>query len=928
MEPRISRAGGLRRFPLHACALAILLLPTLAGAAWIDLGGEPVAVRLLEDDGSRSVIEITVGGFQAEPVMIDGQPYYLIDLPREGLQKEVGLPQLPNIRRSVIIPDDREMAVRVLESEHVDLADMPVAPSKGYLPRTVDPATVPYIFADFYASDDVYPREIAQADPPYILRDYRGLVVDANVFQYDAAARSLRVYTRLVLEVVPVGPGRVNVLERHEPVSRLDRQFANLYREHFVNYGTASRYTPLLEDGSLLIIAYDAYAGFLAPLVEWKNQKGLPTRLVTLSETGPTYTQIFNYIQLEYQSTDLAYVLLIGDAQHIPRYGSDSDPGYALLAGSDSYPEIFVGRFSAETPEHVQTQVARTIAYERDVAAGSVSQWLQHGTGIASNQGPGHFGEYDNVHMGYIRNDLLGYGYLTVDEIYDPTATAAMVSNALNAGRGIVNYCGHGSSTSWGTTGFSNTSVNALVNDEMLPFILSVACNNGTFSGGTCFAEAWLRATNGGVPTGAVACYMSYISQSWDPPMYAQDEATDLLVGDVMRTIGGLWFNGSCEMMDATGAIGMTEFRNWTIFGDPSLTVRTKVAEELAANHTGVLLIGLDEYEVDVPGVEGALCALYADGVLYGAALTDAFGHAVIAMATPPMEPMTLTLTVTAYNKVALVEEVPVLPPEGPYLVYDSVTVDDSLGDVDGELDYGEVAGIYVTLENVGVEGATGITATMASFDPNITVEPTELIFPDIAPGGTGTSESPCPVVLAGNIPDGYVIPLQLHIAADNGIWDTAFSVAVQAPVLSVADVVIDDTSSGDGDGIAEAGEGLAVMVHLANTGHAATQSLTGILSSADGDVIITMASARGDGVPVDGVAELGVFGIEILPECPEPSYLLFQLAVEDPVGYTVALDFEVMVGGWYDDLERDRGWTAGAPGDDATSGIWTCADP
>ena len=34
------------------------------------------------------------------------------------------------------------------------------------------------------------------------------------------------------------------------------------------------------------------------------------------------------------------------------------------------------------------------------------------------------------------------------------------------------------------------------------------------------------------------------------------------------------------------------------------------------------------------------------------------------------------------------------------------------------------------------------------------------------------------------------------------------------------------------------------------------------------------------------------------------------------------------MVGGWYDNAERNRGWTITAPGDDATSGIWTRVDP
>jgi len=645
--------------------MATCFLPGLAGAAWLDLGGsEPVTVTLLEDDGNRSVIEITIGGFDAKAVDIQGEEYFLINLPREGLQKEVGLPQLPNVRRSLIIPHDREMGLTVLDAEYVDLTDMPVAPSKGYLPRTVDPASVPYTFDDFYSRAETYPADIVEADDPHILRDYRGMVVDANVFRYDPQTRTLRVYTRLVIEVAPVGPGRVNVLEPTSPLASMDSQFAGVYENHFLNFAKDSRYIPREEDGSLLIITYEAYASQMMPLVEWKNQKGLKTRLVTLSEAGSTYSQIHNYIQNEYDTTDLAYVLLVGDSQHVPKYGSDSDPVYSLLAGSDNYPEIFVGRFSAESPEHVMTQVARTIAYERDTPAGSGSNWLQSGTGIASAEGPGgHFGEFDAVHEDLIRADLLDYGYDQVDQIYDPGASSVQVTNVVNAGRGIMNYTGHGSQTSWSTSGFSNNHVNALTNDSQLPLIISVACNNGTFTNATCFGEAWLRATNGNNPTGAIATYMSYISQSWAPPMYAQDEVVDLLVADEKRTVGGLLFNGSCEMMDATGSSGENEFRNWMIFGDPSVSMRTKTAQELVVNHTGSVFIGMTEYEVEVPGVAGALCALYADGQLYGAALTDDAGIATITMVNPPAETMDITLTVTAYNKVTSVEILPVVSP-------------------------------------------------------------------------------------------------------------------------------------------------------------------------------------------------------------------------------------------------------------------------
>ncbi len=908
--------------------VALALTPGLALAEWIDLGGgDPVAVQVLQDDARRTVLEITVGGFDAEPVVIDGASYYVIGLPREGRAMEPGLPELPNVRRSLIIPDDRDMLVTVLESAFVDFADMPVAPSKGHILRTVDPATVPYKLSAFYGTQDTYPATIVEHDDPYILRDLRGMVVDANVFQYDAGRRSLRVYTRLVIEVTPAGPSQINVLERREPLTKVDPQFAGLYRSHFVNAAAGTRYTPVEEDGGMLIIAYDAYASFMQPLVDWKNQKGLPTRLVNLSEVGSTYTQIFNYIQTAYQTEGIAYVLLVGDGQHVPKYGTDSDPVYSLVAGTDSYPDLFVGRFSAEAPEHVLTQVNRTIAYERDTPAGDPSRWLQSAMGVASNQGPGHFGEYDNQHMDLIRTDLLGYGYSSVDQIYDPTGTAAMVSTGLNAGRSFVNYCGHGSQTSWGSTGFSNTHVNALANAGRLPFITSVACNNGTFTGATCFAEAWLRAQQGGQPTGAIAAYMSYISQSWNPPMYAEDEAVDLLIADEKRTIGGLWFNGSCEMIDATGTAGVAEFRNWMIFGDPSLAVRTKTATTMAANHAGVLLIGMNEYVVDVPGVPGALCALYGDGVLYGAATADAAGHAVIAMAAPPAAPMTMTLTVTAYNMTTVVTSIPVLPPDGPYLVFDAAAVADPLGDGDGQLDYAEAAGLSITLENVGVEAATGVTAVLSSADPYVSIADGALAFANIAAGSVGTSLGACGVQISGEVPDGHVAQFSLAVTAANGVWTVTFPAAIQAPVLAIQTVTVDD-AMGDHDGYADPGETVALTVRVANTGHSATGELAGLIATLSPYAVLVNPAGTGAAIAAGEEGDLVGFRVQITADCPVPTNLAFSTTVTNAAGGGAEGAFTFTVGGWFDDFETDRGWTGGVPGDTATAGIWERGDP
>jgi hypothetical protein len=332
----------------------------------------------------------------------------------------------------------------------------------------------------------------------------------------------------------------------------------------------------------MLVICHDAWIPNMMPFVNHKNAIGIPTSIVGVSTIGNNATAIKNYIQSVYSSSDLAFVLLVGDAaQVVPGYSSgDSDAFYSKLVGGDDYPELMVGRFSAESPADVDTQVERSIEYEQNAA--TLQPWFWKGIGVASSQGAGigDEGQADNVHMAEIRTWLLGAGYTHVDEIYDPSGTAAQVSAALNDGRGVVNYCGHGSTTSWGTTGFNNADINALVNDNMLPWVHTVACVNGNFDGYTCFAEAWTRATHNGEPTGAVAVYASTINQSWAPPMEAQDE-TNLLLTDVnepYHTLGTLCYAGSCSMMDDYGSDGVEMFDTWVFFGDPSLRVIGTVA--------------------------------------------------------------------------------------------------------------------------------------------------------------------------------------------------------------------------------------------------------------------------------------------------------------------------------------------------------------
>ncbi len=637
-----------------------MLMAVSVSAEIVDLGNvaDPVRVNVLESNDSRTVIRFDLGAFERNLIDIDGQPYFQLTAGDEGVLRERGNPAVPRVCRSIIIPDDAEMKVNILDAEYVDYEETPVAPSKGSILRTVDPKLVKYEFSDVYNRDGFFPGAAAQLREPFIQRDYRGTVVEIYPFHYNPASRTLRVYKSVILEVVNVGPGQINVLTADKKKSARVGDFETIYKRRFINYDFQSKvYPDVPETGDMLIITYASFNATVAPLAEWKKQKGIKTTVVNVSTIGNNYTSIYNFIDAFYDSTNLAWVLLVGDAAQVATGssgGGGADPKYALVSGTDSYPDLFIGRFSAENTTQVQTQVDRTITYERDHPG---SGWYTRGTGIASAEGPGHFGEYDITHMNYIRNDLLAYNYTLVDQIYDPGATASAVSAAVNAGRGIINYIGHGSTTAWSTTGFSNTHVNALTNNNMLPFIHSVACVNGNFTSSTCFGEAWLRATNGSSPSGAIGAYMSSINQYWDEPMDSQDEYIDLLCAEAKTTYGGLCFHGSSRMIEINGSSGIDMYNTWHIFGDPSLQVRSLDPQTITVDHPGTVFFVADEYTVDV-GVEGALCALYGDGVLYGSAYSGSNGIAVIPIVQELPVADDILLTVTGYNLVTVIDTV------------------------------------------------------------------------------------------------------------------------------------------------------------------------------------------------------------------------------------------------------------------------------
>ena len=75
----------------------------------------------------------------------------------------------------------------------------------------------------------------------------------------------------------------------------------------------------------------------------------------------------------------------------------------------------------------------------------------------------------------------------------------------------------------------------------------------------------------------------------------------------------GLSYNGCMEMNDNYGSEGEAETLYWTTFGDPSFVVRSGSPEEIVATHSGVVILGGSQLNVQTNS-NGSVAALSKNG--------------------------------------------------------------------------------------------------------------------------------------------------------------------------------------------------------------------------------------------------------------------------------------------------------------------------
>ncbi len=767
-----------------------------------------------------------------------------------------GSPDVVKMAASVVLPNTGSFTTTVISEKHTDINSVLVAPSKGNLLRNVKPENISYEFGPSYQRDQFFPKSLVNANSPYIARSIRGCAIDANMVQYNPAKKTLRVYSEMVVRINFNNQLGVNELKNPKP---MDTEFQAIYQRQYLNFNP-SKYTAVSENGELLIICHDAFMPAMEAFVTHKQSMGVKTTMVGVSTIGNTVTAIKSYISSYYSNPakNLKYVLLVGDYPQITTTMLNtsgglggSDNTYSYLVGNDHYPDIFVGRFSAETVAHVNTMVERTISYEATPTAGD---WITSGVGIASSEGPGDNSEYDYTHIRNIRTKLMGYGYTAIAEEYDGTqggedlsgnASASRISTAINQGVGIITYCGHGDWNMFVSSGFNNTNVDALQNNTKWPFIFSVACVNGNFTSQTCFAEYWLRATKNGLPAGALATVMSTINQPWNPPMKGQDEMINILTetyaSNIKRTYGGITMNAMMSMMDAYNSDATETMDTWNIFGDPSVMVRTAEVTPLTMSHPNQVPIGTTSITVTSP-TEGAKVSLSMNGSLLG------IGTITSGTATITIEQIsttgTINVTGSAYNKLPYQGVINVNHSTSPFVSLSTVGVNDIQGNNNQFADYGETLFLNVTLANYGLVAATNTSAVLSNPGAHSTIINNSKIFGDIAATDSVSMADAFKVAVSSTVPDQTTNTYTLTINSGSEQWTSYYTLLMNAPKLQHQSIIINDAGSGTANNSLDPSETATIEVPVKNIGHANCGATTVTITTTSSDVTISNSIA------------------------------------------------------------------------------------
>jgi len=962
-----------------------------AGAIRVDVPGSTgqPGLTLIGQSPRGAELHYEMGSYEQESIVVNGEPCVRISLPGVILPNDAGAPDLPGLSRFLAIPEGASARLEIISSQTEVVHGIEISPAPVIPRENQDGPLVYERNAAIYGAGSYYPASSAILSPVQEIRGVDFVILGVTPFQYNPARKELLVYKEIDIKVEFIGGtglfGEERLRSRFwEPI--LQQHLMNYATLPQVDW---DRGGPSRNGFDYIIISPDQ-ADFIAwadTLKAWRKLQGVSTEVFTTTEIGGTTSTIIeNFLNTAYNTWDPApsAFLILGDypasgfdrdnAITSPIYNSYcvSDNIYADVNG-DHLPDMIHARITGRNGTELGRMINKMLDYERNpvtdapyydhpiIAGGwQTERWFilcaetlyghqanalgKHpvreyaiysgtpGTVWSTNQNT-------SIVVNYFGPNGLGYIPATPQHLTDWGGNATRINNDINAGAYLLVHRDHGAENGWGEPAYTNANLAGLHN-TMLPFVFSMNCLTGKYDWTSeCFTEAFHRMAQGalGLVAASEVSYSfvndTYVWGMWDTmwpgfmPNYGPYPPTQPFSTEMRTAFGmvsGKYFLQSSSWPYNPGDKTVT-YHLFHHHGDAFMTLYSQVPQSLTVTHDDICMIGNTVFHVQADA--GALIGLTIDGEIVAVATGTGMPQEIEIPA--PTMPGSLRITVTKANYYRYDESVEIIPPSGPYLVFETTRVLDDPFDRDGILDAGEQPALSISLENVGIETTTGVTAQLQTSDPHIAILDGEASYPDIEADSIRASIDPFSIVVAAGAPDGHVAAFTVTVQSNEGTWNCPFSLAIQGPSLHQdGHVLNDEPPQGDGDAVIDPGENFYLQLWLENSGHASTGPITATLATMDPNVQILAPVAECPPIPPAGRTITGAFDVKVLSACPSPAILSFQLFLAAPGGYSATLNFSLDVGAWIDQAETDRGWTLSAPDDNATAGLWVRAEP
>jgi len=557
--------------------------------------------------------------------------------------QEVGRPELPVFVRTIVARV--RPVITVTETEMEILKDLSVYPFQA--PEIEENGPVKFVFNQaFYQQNIEWPNpQLFEISEAMVWRGLRIYQLKIYPMIYNPAKKEIKFYKKIKLNIqyTPY-PAKLEVSAQEYRF--LKGVVTNLDKVPLEVKNQPQKY----------LIVYDKlhdYDRAIKSLIDWYEKKGIEIKThFFVNQIIPETLKA--WIKYDYSQRKTDWVLLVGNYQQIPAYlyksGYDqiySDTWYGQVDGDDFYADIAVGRLPVDNKEELEKMIQKILDYEKSPPS---DDWLVNTLLVA------HEEEYPEKYTQCIREIAeTSYPLFPVKfqlVLGGEKYTNQDITQAINQGRGIVNYRGHGDWDIWaywnGRESWETRDVSQLINQAKTPVVFNIACNNhqvDRFSLG----QAWLKK----YPGGAVAS-LGATAPSYTLANHTYNKFLWLGLGQQgIYEIGWLNNFASAKILEQHGIAGEDNTMMYCWYGDPAMEIRTDIPKNfgIKTERKG------DQLKVKVGDKEGqpltnALVCLYRKGNLIrkpkisSTGYTDQNGEVIMRM---PKGRYTLTVTLHNY---------------------------------------------------------------------------------------------------------------------------------------------------------------------------------------------------------------------------------------------------------------------------------------